>query len=106
MIKIFVIFMLVFNFTFAAVWSSSSEDGINQAFQEYNQKVKELNQKVIEKYNGSIKPQAEKVVKNDELKQQLLTNHRELMKVESVEKQNADSVVLKLKAILDNEATR
>ena len=106
MIKIFVIFMLVFNFTFAAVWSSSSEDGINQAFEEYNQKVKELNQKVIEQYNGSIKPQAEKVVKNDELKQQLLTNHRELLKVESVEKQNADSVVLKLKAILDNEETR
>ncbi|MBE9852328.1 hypothetical protein G6W42_06795 [Campylobacter concisus] len=104
--KIFIFFMLVFDFAFASVWSSSGEDGINQAFQEYNQKVKELNQKVIEKYNGSIKPQAEKVVKNDELKQQFLTNHRELLKVESVERQNANSVVLKLKAILDNEATR
>lgn len=104
--KIFIFFMLVFDFAFASVWSSSGEDGINQAFQEYNQKVKQLNQKVIEKYNGSIKPQAEKVVKNDELKQQFLTNHRELLKVESVERQNANSVVLKLKAILDNEATR
>lgn len=106
MIRVICVFIAVLNFAFAAIWSSSGEDGINQAFEEYNQKVKELNQKVIEKYNGSIKPQAEKVVKNDELKKQFLTNHRELLKEESVEKQHANSIILKLKAVLDNEATR
>ncbi|HDX6248341.1 TPA: hypothetical protein RPV63_001540 [Campylobacter fetus subsp. venerealis] len=104
--NIFLILVFLTEFLFAALWSSSGEDGINQAFEEYDNKVKQLNQKTIENYERISKSQVDKVVKNDELKKRLLINHRELLKSESIEKQRIDMTNAKLKMLIDNEATK
>lgn len=104
--KILLIFIFSVKFLLGAVWSSSGEDGINQAFQEYDNKVKQLNEKTIQNYEQISKTQVDKVVENDELKKRLLINHRELLKSESIEKQMIDMTNAKLKMLIDNEATK
>ena len=104
--KIFLFSFFFIEFIFASAWSSSGEDGINQAFEEYDNKVKELNEKTIQKYEQISKTQVDRIVENDELKKRLLTNHKELLKSESIEKQRIDMTNTKLKTLIDNEVTK
>ncbi|QKF93197.1 hypothetical protein [Campylobacter sp. CCUG 57310] len=104
--RVIAICLIALNLSLAGVWSSSGEDGINQAFSEYNNRVKQFNNEVIRNYERIINTQIEELVKNEELKKKLLTNHRELLKSESEEKQNINFSVEILKKLIDNQATK
>ncbi|MBR8466494.1 hypothetical protein KDE13_09120 [Campylobacter sp. faydin G-140] len=104
--KQLLVLSVVANFAFGAVWSSSVIDGINQAFAEYNQVVTSENKTVISNYNKMSNTVIDKIVKNDELKRELLTNHRELLKEETLESSSVNNELNRLKKLVNNEATQ
>ena len=103
--KIVLSVLLFANLTFGAIWSSSAQDGITQAFAEYDAKIRALNSQIIQNYNR-ILAQAEEIVKNCETKRRLLENQSELLKNGTLEQENINFNFKKLKLLLDNEATR
>lgn len=103
--KILLSVLLFANLTFGAIWSSSAQDGIIQAFAEYDAKIRALNSQILRNYDR-ILAQAEEIAKNCETKRRLLDNQSELLKNEIFEQENINFNFKKLKLLLDNEAAR
>lgn len=103
--RIFLSLILLLNFGFSAVWSSSSEDGINQAFDEYNNKIKTKNNNIVKRYNEINNGVVDKILKNDELKKELLKRHKILLVDETTEKYGLELEFERLKQLLNNEGT-
>lgn len=103
--KILLSILLFVNLGFGAIWSSSAQDGIAQAFAEYDAKIRVLNSQILRNYDR-ILAQAEEIAKNCETKRRLLDNQSELLKNEIFEQENINFNFKKLKLLLDNEATR
>ncbi|WP_141071140.1 hypothetical protein, partial [Campylobacter fetus] len=82
---------------YAGVWSSSGEDGIIEAFSEYDNIIQQTNQEIISKYNSISDSVIEDILANDALKKQLLTNHTELLKEYSLDIMSLKFEIEKLK---------
>lgn len=103
--SIFITLML-FNSAFAGVWSSSSQDGIQQAYDQYNSFIKNSNNEIVKKYENLNNNAVDKILKNDELKRKVVKNHRELLKEEITDKSNFRALILKYKYLNDIEAEK
>lgn len=102
--KILVLLALCLNLAFGAVWSSSSQDGIVSAFEEYNNVVRRENNIIVKRYNILSNTTIDKILENDTLKRDILIYHRELLKEETLDKNSLAIEVERLKHLLDNEA--
>lgn len=103
--KIIAILMII-NICNAGTWSSSGDDGIREAFNEYNNLVKQKNDKIKKQYETLNKKEIEKILKRFEAKKDFLSAYKALLKQELLDIKNFQAELVRYKLLTDNEAKK
>lgn len=105
LIRLVALLITFVSFNFGAVWSSSVQDGIYQAFEEYDNRIKIENNKIVNKYSNIKNGVIKRIVKNNKLKNELLNKQKILLLNETTDKYNLELEIDRLKQLLNNNGT-